>query len=550
MKNKIFLLFTLLSLAAVITTTSVISIAAYNKNFDAVKKEVAENAKYIAAGAGQNGSEYLASLPKSSTHRVTLISAGGEVLFDSRSNASQMENHRERPEVIAALELGAGEATRRSATLKTTEYYYALRLNNGDVIRLACETRSIGDSFNEFFIIAAAIAIAVLIISALLASKLTKSIIAPINNINLENPEKSKVYDELAPLVLRIKQQHMQIVKQMSRQKRAQTEFSLITSNMREGFLVLGSDGCVLSYNKSALKLLDSKISDASGRTALVLNRNGKFRTLLQNAFLGEKQSEVIRISHREILVTANPVVEDEVKGFVVVLFDITEKQEREKLRREFTANVSHELKTPLTSISGYAELMAAGVARPEDTKEFAERILTEAKNLVALIHDLMLLSKLEEAPPMQMQQVSLLSVCNNVKYRLEQKAAEKELTLSITGEDAELLGIPAVIEEMVFNLCDNAIKYNKQGGSVEVSILKEEACINLCVADTGGGIPAAEKERIFERFYRIDKSRNSTVPGTGLGLAIVKHGAMLHNAKVDVKSDANGSSFIVSFRL
>jgi len=404
-----------------------------------------------------------------------------------------------------------------------------------------------------------AIAAAVFVLAALIASRLTRRIVRPINEIDLDHPEDSRIYDELVPLLSRIKKQQEQIASNRAELERQKAEFSAITDTMNEGFLVLDSGGKVLSYNKSALRLLDSPLENPSGEFVLALNRREDFEAIIENSLRGSAQEAFIEIAKRDLRVLSTPRWEDgAVLGVVVVITDITEMQEREKLRREFTANVSHELKTPLTSISGYAEIIAAGVAQAQDIPAFAKSIYDESQQLVTLINDLILLSRLDESVPVPSEQVDLLAICNAVKNRLDSKAAEMDVSICVSGEAVPIRGIPVVLEEMVFNLVDNAIKYNRKGGSVSVTVSDSDsdsdsdyegsAGCRLIVTDTGIGIPKSQRERIFERFYRIDESRSEGIAGTGLGLAIVKHGAMLHGAEIEVTSDSEGSRFVVRF--
>lgn len=548
MKRRIVLLSLALSIVTILATAFLVLMATYNNTFNLVKREIQVSSRYISEGLKENGPGFLDNLTQNSEHRITLIASDGTVLFDNQADANTMENHLGRPEVKSALETGAGNAIRHSSTLEKDTYYYAKRQSDGSVLRLAVAIDNVWDSFSKVLPLIGLIALAVFAAAGLSASVLTKRIVAPINNINLERPEESKVYDELAPLVLRIKQQRRQIKQQLKSQEKAQAEFSLITKNMNEGFLIIDKNGNVLSYNNSAIKLLDSKVSQAKNISASLLNRSEKFRALLQNAFSGEKQEEIIKIAGRDCLITANPVIGDGTHGVVMMIIDITEKLEREKLRREFTANVSHELQTPLTAISGYAELIANGVAKQEDTAPFAERIYKESRRLMILIHDLMLLSKLDESALMPTESMNLLSLCETIKERLEDKADEKCVSIEVSGDNAVITGVPAVLDEMVFNLADNAIKYNRQGGSVNINISENDSNVLLSVSDNGPGISDSDKSRVFERFYRVDKSHNNAIPGTGLGLAIVKHGAIFHKSELSLDSNISGSKFVIKF--
>ena len=574
MRRKILLFSVLLAIIAIIVTALLVTAASYRDFFEAIKKEVMAEAHYISMGYELAGEDYLINLKHQTGHRLTVISTDGMVIHDSSENSNQMNNHLSRPEVQSALRNGTGESTRYSDTSREQTYYYAILLADDSVLRMSSTTSSILDSYDGIFWIVALIAICVLTVSIFIASLLTRRIVRPINAIDLDHPENNTVYDEIIPLLKRIKDQRIQIERQIAELDRGRREFEAITGNMNEGFLVLGRSGNILSYNKSAVSLLsvtgigfsdtgssgsghfgsghfgaDYSGTGTIGDNILAINRSEVFRTTVQAALNGDIQECIVEIGGRSCQLFANPVVEDDtVQGVVLLLMDVTEKQEREKLRREFSANVSHELKTPLTVISGYAEIIANSVAKTQDIPEFSQKIYREAGRLIALVNDLMFLSGLEENTQPAKESVNLLSLCEEVVRRLKSKADERGVNLSVSGDSVEILGIATVLEEMVYNLTDNAIKYSHEGGSALISIRKENNSIVLSVTDTGIGISESEHERIFERFYRVDKSRNKAIPGTGLGLSIVKHGAILHDAKIELDS-AEGSGTIVTIR-
>lgn len=551
MKRRIFLFSALLAALAVLISSILITVAAYNDSFGTIKREVAAEASYIRSGVELGGEAYLQQIERQVGHRLTVIGPDGTVLFDSVGDPAQMDNHLNRSEVQAALKDGSGESTRYSKTLREKTYYYSLRLRDGSVFRIASSMDSLLSFYDRLFWLVALIALAVIFLSAIVAKAVTKRIVRPINALDLDQPENNAIYDELLPLLARIKEQRGEINRQMGELDQRRAEFSAITENMDEGFLILNREGKVLSYNKSALRFLDAQSLEPVGMHILALNRSEAFRDATEAALRGEARERIVGLSGRQCQVFASPVKNGKaVQGAMLLLLDVTERQERDQLRREFTANVSHELKTPLTAISGYAEIMLSGLAKPEDTPEFLQSIYSETQRLIALIRDLMLLSKLEENGAPARERVDLLGLARNTANRLAAKAAELGVVVCIEGEPIMVLGIPSVLEEMIYNLLENAIKYNRPGGAATVCVAAKAGQAILSVTDTGIGIPKAEQERIFERFYRVDKSRSAAIEGTGLGLAIVKHGALLHGARVSLKSGPGGSTFTLRFPL
>jgi len=546
MRRKILLFSVLLAIIATIGTSVLVTVASYRDFFDAIKKEVKAEASYISIGYELAAEDYLDGINHQTGHRLTIISHDGTVIHDSATISEQMDNHLDRPEVQDALRHGTGESTRFSDTRREQTYYYAMLLTDGTVLRMSSTTASIYDSYDGIIWIVALIVIFIFAVSIVIASLLTRRIVKPINAIDLEHPENNVVYDEILPLLKRIKEQRSQIDSQIRELDRGRQEFTAITENMNEGFLVLNRSGNVLSHNKSAMSLLGSHIVDTSGGNILSLNRSEAVREVVQSAMNGETDEKLADLNGRHCQIFANPVIEhDVVQGVILILMDVTEKQEREKLRREFTANVSHELKTPLTVISGYAEIMANNVAKPQDVPEFSQKIYREAARLIALVNDLMFLSGLEENLPPSKEPVDLLKLSEEVVRRLAPKAEERGVTLSVSGDSTEIMGIPTVLEEMIYNLLDNAIKYNNEGGSAFITVGHNSDTVWLFVTDTGVGIAKSEHERIFERFYRVDKSRSKAIPGTGLGLSIVKHSAMLHGAKIELDSDEGAGTTV-----
>ncbi len=552
MRRNIFASIALLSASAVLITAVLITLAAYQDFFAGLKTQVQRDCLSLQRELSGREPGDLNGLEPSPGHRLTLVSPDGTVLYDSSGTPASMDNHMNRPEIQAALLHGSGQDTRFSDTLREQTYYYAVLLQDGSILRLSATTASVLASFDQLFGLIFVIVLAVGLAAVLTASYLTRRIVRPINSIDLDFPGSTFVYDELAPLLGRIREQNHQIRLQISALNRQRLEFSAITENMSEGFLVLNRDAKVFSHNRSALKLLGISKYSTVGLSLLELNRSESFRILLQAALEGKASETVVPLHGQHCQVLLSPVWEDgKLQGLVVILMDVTERQEREQLRREFTANVSHELKTPLTAISGYAEIIKDGVARAEDVPLFSQHIYNEAQRLIALIQDLMFLSKLEESSPPEREAVRLFALAEEVSHRLAPKASLHQVTVELRGdEQAEVLGIPFILEEILCNLLDNAIKYNRTGGRVTMTVSKEAHGVLLTVEDTGIGIPEGELSRVFERFYRVDKSRNERVEGTGLGLAIVKHGAGLHQAQLDLSSSPQGSRFTLLFPL
>lgn len=513
---------------------------------DNTQRTMRAEAAYIAAAIEKEGIAYLEDLSETNTQRLTWIAADGSVLYDSVVDESQMENHGDREEVQEAMRTGSGESSRYSTTLAERTENYALRLQDGSVLRLSTtELSALSIFLSMTQPLAVAVAIA-LVLAGLLASKTSKAIVKPLEKVDLEHPEQAEVYDEMAPFLRRIAVQQKMIHKQVQEQKRRQREFSTITENMEEGLLVLDAKGEVLSCNQGALRLLG--IQQVQEReNVYTLNRSEIFRKCISQALQGKHEEATMESEGRSYKLLANPVTEEQlVAGVVVLMFDNTEKADRERLRREFTANVSHELKTPLTSISGFAEIIKNGMVKTEDVPRFAENIYEEAQRLIAMVQDIIQLSRLDEAEgTMEKADVDLARIGETVIKRLETSATQHHVSLFLQAEEAVIHGVPHVLEEMVYNLCDNAIRYNKESGSVTVRIENREKEVRLTVQDTGIGIPAGEQERVFERFYRVSRSRSKTIEGSGLGLSIVKHGALLHQAEVEMESEVDQGTTI-----
>ena len=527
---------------AVAVSVMVLSIALfmgmlYQYFSDQMMTELESETWLVSRGVELDGMDYLNGLH--TTSRVTWVAADGTVLYDNEADASTMENHADREEIREALTSETGTAQRFSSTLSEQTLYVTQRLSDGTVIRLASAQKTVGLLLISMIQPILIILVLSLLLSAVLASRLSKGLIKPILSLDLEHPEDCETYDELTPLLSRLKRQNDTIQQQMNLLKQRQTEFAALTDNMSEGFLLLDRQGHVLSHNSGALRLLG--VEEPEGEVnVLVLNREEPFRQAVDEALSGKRSQQMLHLNGRYCKLLANPVLADgKPAGAVLVLLDVTEQEQRDELRREFTANVSHELKTPLTSISGIAEIMQSGMVKPEDIQSFAGDIYQEAQRLIALVEDIIRLSRLDEgAESLEREPVNLLSVAQDVARRLDSAAQKAGVTLKVMGLSVKVRGIPSVLDEMVYNLCDNAIKYNHPGGTVNVTVAPaDDGSAEVTVEDTGIGIPVEDQSRVFERFYRVDKSHSKEIGGTGLGLSIVKHGASLHGAQIHMDS-------------
>ncbi len=511
--------------------------------------ELEMEAVLAAQGVELEGTAYLEGLHPD--NRITWISGDGSVLYDSQADPGSMENHLQREEVQEALSGKVGEATRYSDTLATKTLYVALPLSDGSVLRVASDQSSVMSLVLELIPSLLVVLALTIALGAFLAYRLSRAIIRPILSLDLTHPEDCDTYEELTPLLRRIHTQSETIQRQMEELEQQRSEFTAITENMSEGFLLMDSRTNLLSCNSSALRLLDAPEAKA-GESVLNLNRTEAFRRVVDEALQGQHSEALLEREDKCYQLLANCVKrDDQVVGAVIAILDVTERESREALRREFTANVSHELKTPLTSISGFAELMKAGAVPPETVPEFAGDIYREAQRLITLVEDIIHLSQLDEGmAPMERGQVDLFGVVRDVVQRLTPAAEKAGVTITLTGGETMVEGVRQVLDEMAANLVDNAVKYNRPGGSVAVAVEMAEGKPRLTVRDTGIGIPAVHQERVFERFYRVDKSHSKEVGGTGLGLSIVKHAAAYHNASVTLEStEGVGTTVTVQWR-
>lgn len=537
MTKKIFQSICIVAIAVFLASLVLIMGVLYAYFSDVQRNQLVVETSLCASAVESGGLEYLNSL-SGDGYRITWIAADGTVLFDNKANTDRMENHLEREEIKEALDSGTGESSRYSDTLMERQFYNARKLSDGTVLRLSVSQLtwwSLLLSVIQPIVITVVIAV---VLSLLLAYRLSKRIVKPLNEMDLEAPDEKGTYEELAPLVRRIRSQQAQLKRQETELKQKKDEFDAATRHMSEGIILLNENGAILSLNETATRLL--KITRyCVGKDLLLFNSSFEIQELLRIAGGGEHCERTVRIGEQEYQFNASPVLSDgKVCGIALILFDITEKQKAEQARREFTANVSHELKTPLQTISGSAELLSGGMVKPEDVPKFSSQIYTEAQRMIALVEDIIKLSHLDEgAKDMSWQEVDLYELAKLTVRHLMPVAEQAGIHMELTGTESKMEGIPQLLSGIVYNLCDNAIKYNREGGSVTVAVAPDEKNILLSVSDTGIGIPPEAQERVFERFYRVDKSRSKSVGGTGLGLSIVKHSVKLHHGEIEVHS-------------
>ena len=513
-----------------------------------ISTELEKEAFYAAQGVESSGMEYLEKLDGKNS-RITLIDQDGSVLYDSQAEASSMENHKDREEVKEAAETGKGKAVRMSETLSEKTIYYALRLEDGKILRVSSTQYSVLALVYQLIVPVLWILLLMIVLSGLFASRLSKKVVEPVNKLDLEHPEENEVYEEVAPLLSRMYKQNREIKNQIDTARRQQEEFAIITENMQEGLVVIDRYTMILSGNASVWKLFHVN-GPKNGESVYVLNRSEEFQSIIDKALGGKNNEAVLKVDGSDIHVVANPVMREEQVEGAVLLVNVTEKLEREKLRREFSANVSHELKTPLTSISGFAEIIQDGYVKEEDVRAFAGRIYKEAQRLITLVEDVIRISQLDEGEvPYEWTETDLYQTAKNVFGTLSEAAKKQDVHLYIEGDRVQLHTVPNILEEVLFNLCDNAIKYNKPGGNVCICLTENEESVCISVKDNGVGIPKEDQSRVFERFYRVDKSHSKEIGGTGLGLSIVKHGVSFLGGEVELESTPEqGTEITVSF--
>lgn len=537
MTKKIFR--SIVAVAAVVLLASLFIITSFFYDYfgNLQKKQMEDELRLAAAGVEQNGAEYLEHT--SSEHfRLTLIAPDGNVIYDTEADAASLENHAAREEVKEAFENGEGESVRYSSTLLEKTAYHALRLSDKSVLRISASYATASGVALGMISPIIAVGIGALILSAVLAARVSKNIVAPLNKLDLEHPLDNDSYEELSPLLSRISKQRAQIAEQLSELCRRTEEFEHITSSMKEGLVLIDKNENILSINPAAMKIFSAEAS-CVGKSFLTLDRSRELNSAIKSA-LESGHSEVRREKDGSVYQLDISRIEPNstTSGAVILAFDITEKESAEQARREFTANVSHELKTPLQGIIGSAELIENGMVKAEDMPRFVGHIRTEAQRLVNLVNDIIRLSQLDEGSAMQKEDFDLLSVANEAAHDLENTAAEKGVFLSVSGESVFVNGIKRLLYEVIYNLGENAVKYNVENGSVFISVAKSGENAVVTVKDSGIGIAPEHQSRIFERFYRVDKSHSKSSGGTGLGLSIVKHAVMLHGGQIELESE------------
>lgn len=547
----------IVSLVAIISAVAMVLGVAYTKEQQLFKRQLEQQAMLLAATMENTSpDDDVESLRKLShdihgtfENRITYIGQDGTVLFDNEADPATMENHLGREEVVAAKQSGTGTAIRESYTMSEMTVYCARVIGYGCIVRVAGTMDTVAARIAGMWWEVLLVVITAAMVSLGVAAIVARVVVKPINSIDLKNPDIGESYSEIAPLLHRISEQNHEIDQQIAELTRSRKEFSLITENMSEGFIIIDSRTEVLSYNTAALKILGSDFTGSS-RSVLVLNRSEAFRSAVEDALAGKRSETDLTLSEKIYQVIATPAFTgSSVTGAVMIILDITEKEAREELRREFTSNVSHELKTPLTTIYGISDMLVGGIVKPEDIPGFAKNIRDEAGRMITLIQDILKLSQLDENTfSDQRERVDLYELAQSAAERLRPQADEKHVTISVTGERSEFTGIATVLEEMIYNLLDNAVKYNKQGGRADVDVRSSGDDIVVTVSDTGIGVPADSIDRIFERFYRADKSHSRKIGGTGLGLSIVKHGVSLHGGSITVKSsEGSGTTFTMA---
>ena len=548
MTGKILRISYLVAISALLASALLFFGVMYRDYEDGAFARLRAEAAAIAQGLGAAGSDYFDSFAPDD--RVTWIAASGTVLYDSAAPAQLLESHADREEIDHALQTGEAQTSRYSKTLLQRTFYYAKLLEDGTVLRVSCTQNSLPAMILMLLTPFLWVATLVLILCGVLSYRLARQITKPLNAINPDNPAPLPSYPELTPLFDKLREQNRTIGKQMNELQLRQREFTAITENMREGFLLVDCKMHVLSSNHSALEVLGRR-ELKPGCLLYDAECSQEIFDAVDTALSGSHAELLLTIDETSWQVLANPVVASgQVAGAVVLFMDVTEREQRERLRREFSANVSHELKTPLTSISGFAELMKEGLVPPEKIPEFSGDIYKESLRLIGLVNDIIQLSRLDEnSTQFQRAPVDLYDLCAQSIERLSTVAARQSVTLALTGEHAEIMGVEQLLKEMIYNLLDNAIKYNVPGGSVTASVRKSAGRTILSVSDTGIGIPYAHQPRVFERFYRVDKSHSKEVGGTGLGLSIVRHAAQYHGARLELKSQpGKGTTITVTF--
>ena len=536
MTGKIFRSITIVAmtvlLASLVLATSFLHSYFNQTQVDQLKEELS-----IVAGSVDNAGEEYFNNFNSSIFRFTLVSPEGEVLYDTQANQDEMDNHLKREEIAEALETGTGSSSRYSSTLTEKTFYEATRLKNGNVLRISVSQVTVGALILGMLPAVCAIILVSVVVAIIMSNKMATSIVKPLNELDLEHPANNNTYEELTPILTKLNKQHKQIESQLALLREKSDELNQITASMSEGLILLDNKGFVLSMNEAAKKLFGIEHTPV-GRDFLTVDRSSEMNRAINKAFEGNRSEfRETRNGNEYQFIINRTESEGKVIGLVILCLDVTDSAFAERNRKEFTANVSHELKTPLQSIIGSAELLENGLVKPEDTGRFIGNIKNEAQRLVSLINDIIRLSQLDEDAEIPTESVDLLEVANEVAEVLSASAVKRQVSVSVDGESCTINGIRRYLYEIIYNLCDNAIRYNKEGGKVNVSVKQDGENTVVTVSDTGIGIPPEHHSRIFERFYRVDKSHSKETGGTGLGLSIVKHAVAYHKGKVKLES-------------
>lgn len=548
MTRKIFQSIVTVAITVLLAGITIIMGVFYEYFGNIQKNQLTDELQLASTSVSKEGIEFLEQL-EPQNYRLTWIAEDGTVIYDSETGTENVENHKDRQEVQEAFEKGEGQSTRYSATLMEKTRYYAKRLEDGTVLRISARYATVGLLVLGMLQPIVIIIFAALIFAGVLAHGLAHRIVEPFNNLDLENPLENETYEELAPLLNRINRQRAEIARQLRKLQEKTDEFTQITESMKEGLVLLDNEGIVLSINPSAEKIFGEG-EDAVGYDFLKLDRSRHVHLAIQNALKdGHSEVKMERMGREYQLDISRIESSGNILGAVILAFDITEQEYAERNRREFTANVSHELKTPLQGIIGSADLLESGMVKPEDMSRFVGHIRKEATRLVALIEDIIRLSQLDEGNELPSEKVDLFEIAQEVEMNLQTTAKAKNVTLSLEGESAELCGVRRLLYEIVYNLCDNAIKYNVPDGTVKILVEAGKRNVKLVVKDTGIGIAPEHQSRVFERFYRVDKSHSKLSGGTGLGLSIVKHAVQYHHGTIElVSEEKKGTEITLTF--
>lgn len=549
MTKKIFRSIYIVAISVFAASAILFMGALYNYFTGVQQSQLQTQATLAAQGVANEGAAYFDELNTDDRLRITWIDTDGTVLYDTEGNSVEMENHLQREEVKQALLNGTGESIRYSSTLLKRSLYCAKRMDDGTILRLSVAQNTIITLLLSMLQPILIMFVVALVLSLILAYRLSNKIVEPLNNLNLDEPLNNKEYEELSPILHRISSQQRQIKLQHDELKQKQKEFDAVTQGMAEGIILLNSECEILSINPSAQKIFNTNLF-CIGKFILSVNNSFELQELLLKSSKGKYCEKIIELDGEKYQLNASPIISgSKVSGTVLLLLNVTEKEKAEQQRREFTANVSHELKTPLHTILGCAELMENNMVSEKDVPEFAGKIHSQAQRMISLIEDIINLSHLDEGlQDMKKERISLLGIATETASSLSAQAKQKEITLNVAGDDVEIEGVASLISQIIYNLTDNAIKYNHKNGSVDIKIKDDGETATITVSDTGIGIPEEHLERIFERFYCVDKSRSKEIGGTGLGLSIVKHAARLHNAAISTQSTiGQGTSISVT---